>query len=123
MQDETPVQDETPWCLTTATVTKCKETFATSMVDETAISDEGIQPPEFLITFSYAVRGQTYYGRYKAGAPVEPGHSFEIQYDASNPQRNTESEVVAEPWPRVIVWIVVGVIAALVIWLSMQISN
>jgi hypothetical protein len=93
------------------------------MVDETAISDEGIQPAEFLITFSYAVRSQTYYGKYKAGAPVEPGHTFEIQYDESNPQRNTESEVVAEPWPRVIVGILGVAIAALVIWLSQQISN
>jgi hypothetical protein len=112
------VREETPWRLTMATVTDCRRTFATSMIDETAISDEGYQAAEFTITFSYIASGQTYFGKYKAGSPEEPGHTFEIQFDPSHPERNTGSDLPRTAWTTVTAVIVGGAIALLLIWLS-----
>lgn len=88
------------------------------MIDEAAISDEGFALAEFTITFSYTANGKTYFGKYKAGSPEEPGHTFEIQFDPSNPRRNTGSEMPRRPWTTVVTCIVGGVIALFVIWLS-----
>jgi hypothetical protein len=57
------------------------------MVDETAVGEGGYQLAEFTITFSYPAQSQTYYGTYKAGSPEQEGHTFEILFDPSDPQR------------------------------------
>lgn len=92
------MHEETPWCLTAATVTDCRRTFATSMIDETAISDEGFALAEFTITFSYAAN------------------------DPSNPRRNTASEMPHKLWTTVVVCIVAAVTALFLIWLSHRVE-
>jgi hypothetical protein len=88
------------------------------MVDEsTPTSDGDYQPAEYVITFSYIAQGKTYVGKYKAGSPAEDGHTFEIQYDPSRPERNTGSDE-QRLWVRVTVWVAGGTLAFLIIWLS-----
>jgi hypothetical protein len=89
------------------------------MVDESTTAVDGdYQLAEYVITFSYIAQGKTYVGKYKAGSPEEDGHTFEIQYDPSHPERNTGSDEHPNLWVRVSVWIAGGTLAFLIIWLS-----
>ena len=93
------------------------------MIDEAAISDEGFALAEFTITFSYTANGQNYFSKYKAGSPEELGHTFEIQYDPSNPKRNTGSEGAGNPWWKAVSWVLGGALGLFLVWLSQLISD
>jgi hypothetical protein len=90
-------QEDTPWIECTATVTGCRRTFATS-VDETTPRDDVYVLPEYEVTFEYQADGKIFTGKYRAGWPVEDGHSFAILYDPRNPKDNTGSESLHTAW-------------------------
>jgi hypothetical protein len=86
-------------------------------VNESTTNDGGYQQAEFVITFSYTVQGKTYFGKYTSGSPRDEGHTLEIQYDVSHPEKNTGSDVPPKPWVRAFVWVVCVGLTVLAIWL------
>jgi hypothetical protein len=92
------------------------------MVDETAMGEAGYELAEFTITFSYPAKGRTYYGTYKAGSPSDEGHTFEIFFDLSNPQRNSASDAQTTSSRRILSWIIGGAVGLFLIWLSRRIT-
>ncbi len=100
------------WVSTRATVIACKQL----LLGPENLSSEGYLPPEYVVTFSYSVGGQTFEGTYRANSPQEFGHDFEILYDPKRPNRNTGSDVLNKRWVRLTA-AALGVIAVLVaIW-------
>ena len=87
------------------------------MDESTTSSDGEYQLAEYVITFSYSAQGKTYVGKYKAGSPEDDGHTFEIQYDPSRPERNTGSDEPPKPWVRVTVLVAGCILGVLIIWL------
>jgi hypothetical protein len=93
------------------------------MVDEAAVGEAGYELAEFAIAFSYPAQGRTYQGTYKAGSPEEEGHTFEILFDPSNPQRNSASDAQTKSPLRILGWFIGAAAALLLIWLSRRITN
>jgi hypothetical protein len=82
------------WLPTEATITACEQT----PLGQESFSDEGYSPPEYRVSFSYVVDGRTLEGSYLASYPQECGHRFEILYDPEEPNRNTGSDMLVNPW-------------------------
>ena len=68
---------------------------------------------KFIITFSYAVEGKTYTGKFTAGSPQEIGETFQILFDPNNPEVNSESDKKMNPWLRAAAW--VGGVASVIL--------
>ena len=99
------------WVSTRATIIACKQL----LLGQENLSSEGYLPPEYVVTFSYSVGGQTFEGTYRATSPQECGHGFEILYDPKHPSRNTGSDALNNRWVRFTA-AALGVVAVLV-WL------
>src|SRR5450755_425994 len=84
------------WVSTRATIIACKQL----LLGRENLSSEGYLPPEYIVTFSYSVAGQTFKGTYRTNSPQECGHDFEILYDPKHPSRNTASDVLNKRWVR-----------------------
>ena len=98
---------------TQAVITACKQT----LVGRESWSNEGYLPAEYTVTFSYAVNGRTFEGNYRANSPQECGHAFEILYDPEHPGKNTGSDVLQNPWMRIVAWGLAGITVFVGIWL------
>jgi hypothetical protein len=83
---------ENDWLPTVATVTTCER------IGQEAFSDEGYTPPQYRVSFSYAVNERVLQGSYRATFPQECGPSFEILYDPEKPSRNTRSDMLGNRW-------------------------
>jgi hypothetical protein len=95
------------WQPATATIRKCRTSWSET-------SSEG-GPQQYVVTFSYEVRGRTYRGWYYAGTRHEPGETLHILYDPLHPEKNTGSEHQGPLWARVLAWILGSVLAILLI--------
>lgn len=84
------------WVSTTATILACKQT----LLGRDNFSSENYSPAEYVVSFSYVVRDQSFEGSYRVNSPQERGHSFEILYDPRKPSRNTGSDVLDHAWVR-----------------------
>jgi Protein of unknown function (DUF3592) len=101
------------WLPAVATITACEQ----ALLGQENFSEEGYIPPEYRVSFSYAVDGRVFEGSYRATVPQECGHSFEILYDPNNPSKNTGSDMLDNRWFK---WAaeIIGIGAALLtIWL------
>jgi hypothetical protein len=100
------------WIGTKAIIIACKQ----RLLGRENLSSEGYLPPEYIVTFSYSVDGQTFEGTYRTNSPQGCGHEFEVLYDPKHPSRNTGSDVLNKRWVRFTA-AALGVIAVLVaIW-------
>jgi hypothetical protein len=100
------------WVSASATIIACKQL----LLGQENLSSEGYLPPEYVITFSYSVGGQTYKGTYRANSPQECGHSFEIFYDPKHPSKNTGTDVLNKRWVRVTAAALGAITVLLAIW-------
>jgi hypothetical protein len=102
-----PLTDD--WVATRATIIDCEQL----LLGQENLSGESYRAPEYVVTFSYSVGGQTFMGTYRANSQEECGHAFEILYDPKHPHKNTGSDVLNKRWVRMIA-AALGVLSVLV---------
>ena len=101
-----PRVPEAHWTPTLATVENQRRTWDTWFVNESLPGESGAyEMAEFVITFSYAVKGTTYTGKFTANSPREIGETFPILFDPSTPKVNSGSDRKVNPWLRAAVWL------------------
>ena len=102
------------WIRTKAIIIACKQ----RLLGGENLSGEGYLPPEYIVTFSYSVDGQTFEGSYRTNSPQECGHEFEVLYDPKHPSRNTGADVLNKRWVRFTAAAlgVIAVLAAIWFW-------
>ena len=81
---------------------------------------ESGMPGEYVVSFTYKVRGTTFQGWYSAGSFHESGKTIHILYDPLHPEKNTGSENQASTRSRIIASIVGASLTVFLIWLSQR---
>jgi len=109
------------WPITVARVVSCQYQYAKFQNVSFANETHELSVPDgssFLVTFSYKVNGELFVDDFDAQTNYAEGYEFEIGYDPSNPQINTYSKSVDSPRRQIFTWIVVGILVALLVYLS-----
>ena len=72
----------------------------------------------FVISFSYVVSGETFYGDFEQHGSMDLGEHFSVLYDMRNPSINSFSKVKETFLSRMVFWSLSMAFAALVIYLQ-----